>query len=348
MTQTQKILTGLLVLQLILAAIVFWPRPAANAGGGPLLPADWDANALTRLTITDNTGRTVSLARAGATWTLDNGSGYPAQAEKITALLDKIAAIQTNRLVARTPASQTQLEVGDTNFARRLELETTAGEGLTLFLGASPTLRDVHVRLEGQDNVYLTNAISQSDVSAQIDGWIDANYISLNRTNAIQLQLDNSHGTFAFEKDAQGAWTLVGLEAGESLNTTRFNLLLTRATSLRLLEPLGDTLRPEYGLDTPQASLTVVVTETGQTAPQSYTLTIGAPVPNPDDSDAPPSAFFAKWSGSPTYIQLAATLTNEILTTTRADLITLPTPTPTIPAGETPAPTLEPTATPQP
>lgn len=347
MTQTQKILTTILVVQLIVAAIVFWPRPAANAGAGPLLPADWEMDALTRLTITDNTGRAVALARVGETWVLDNGSNYPALAENITALLDKIAAISTNRLVARTPAGQTQLEVAETNFARRLDLETTAGDSLTLYIGTAPTFSDVHVRLAGQDEVYLTNALSQSDAPAQIDSWVDANYISLDRTHALQLALRNSHGTFTFEKDAQGAWTLVGLEADQSLNTTRFNLLLTRATSLRLLEPLGDAPQREYGLDAPQASLTVVVTETGQTEPQSYTLTVGAPVPHPDASDAPPSAFFAKWSGSPTYVQIAASLANELLTTTQADLITQPTPTPTATPGAD-ASGAEPTPTPQP
>ena len=52
MTQLQKILSGLLALQVVLAAAVFWPRKAVETAGGPLF-ADVAAANITAVTIAD-------------------------------------------------------------------------------------------------------------------------------------------------------------------------------------------------------------------------------------------------------------------------------------------------------
>ncbi len=316
MTRTQKILSGLIILQFILAAVVFWPREAAAVESGPLFAgwADLDPAEIMHLTITDNEGNVAGLQRQGDGWVLASGGNYPADAAKIDPILARIMATQTNRQVTTTAGSHKQLQVADDDFVRRVELETGSGETYTFYMGSTAAASATHVRRAGDDPTYLVNDLTVWEITPTASNWIDAEYVALDRNGVTAVSLQNANGTFTFDKIGDEEWTLADLAEGESFNQGNFNLILNRVVSMRLTQPLGTELLPEYGLDSPQATLTVSVEENN--ASSTYTLEIGAALE--DGSQV------IKWSGSDYYVTITPFMVENMVNFGRGDFVTAP------------------------
>ncbi len=325
MTRTQQILSGLLILQIILAAVAFWPREVTAVESGPLF-AELADTEIVRLTITDNEGNVADLQRQGDDWVLASGGGYPADAAKIEPILERIAAAQTNRQVTTTAASHRQLQVAEDNFVRRIKLETGSGAAYTFYLGSTASANATHVRRAGDDPTYLVNDLSVWELTPTASNWIDAEYVALDRNGVTAVTLQNANGTFSFNKISDEAWTLNDLAEGESFNQGNFNLILNRGVNMRLTRPLGTELLPEYGLDNPRAVLTLTVEDDDRAS--TYTLEVGAAL-----EDGNP---VIKWSGSDYYVTITSFMVEDMINFGRDDFLTPPA------AEETPE-TAEPT-----
>ena len=64
MNRGNQILVGILVVQLVLGVVVFWPRQAAVAAGEPLL-AGVEVDQIARVTLRDAAGEQVQLTAKG-------------------------------------------------------------------------------------------------------------------------------------------------------------------------------------------------------------------------------------------------------------------------------------------
>ncbi|MGW8251680.1 MAG: DUF4340 domain-containing protein, partial [Anaerolineales bacterium] len=122
MNRTQRILAVILGLQIVLIAVVFWPRGGAVQAGGALLES-FDPSQVARISIEDADGNCTSLAKSGQGWVLPEADDYPADSTKIETLLQNLAAVHTDRLVTRTEASHKRLGVAPDDFQRRITLE---------------------------------------------------------------------------------------------------------------------------------------------------------------------------------------------------------------------------------
>ncbi len=317
MTQLQKILAGVLALQVVLAAVMFWPRAAGETAVGPLF-ADLTVASVTAVTIADNEGVQVELARQGTGWVLANGGNYPVDSAKIEPVLEKLAALQAGRLVARTPTSYARLGVADNEFVRRVDLQTAAGETYTLYLGSSPTAQATHMRRADQTETYLVGGMNVWEVSQLATSWIDTAYVSLPLETITAVTLQNDQGTFNITRTSEAAWTLDGLAAGEVVNQNALNTLWGRVVSLRLVQPLGVVELPAYGLANPQATLTL--TAVADNASRNYTLLVGAQ--NRDNGN-----YIVKWSDADYYVEVSAFAVEELVGNGRDDFLEIP-PTP--------------------
>jgi hypothetical protein len=126
---------------------------------------------------------------------------------------------------------------------------------------------------------------------------------------------------FDFEKDAAGAWTMKGLNAGETLDATKVADLLSRLSFLNMTRPLGKTAKPEYGLDAPAATITVTLKQENA-SPKPVVLRVGA-------QDASDNAYAVSSSESPYIVRVSSFTVEQFVTRSRQDfLATQPTPTP--------------------
>ncbi|HSJ52808.1 MAG TPA: DUF4340 domain-containing protein [Anaerolineae bacterium] len=330
MTRLNQVLAGLLVVQLILAAVLFWPRAAGSSGeaGEPLFPG-LEADQVVALTITGDEGQSIKLARAEGRWVLPEAGDYPVLEANVTTLLQGIAGLEAERRVTQTSGSHARLQVAGDEFNRRVEIELADGTRHVLYLGSSPSFGALHVRAEGQDDVFLTSDLTAENAGVGATDWVEPTYFSVPSADVVAMTLENANGTFQFTKEGE-QWTMAGLEGEESLDATRFQTLLSRTTSVSLVAPLGTEELPEYGLDAPSA---VVSIETAGDAPKTYVLTVGAQ----DEED---NSYVVKSSESPYYVRVSEFAVNELVTRARdAFLVATPTPVPGTPeTAGTPGP----------
>jgi hypothetical protein len=318
MTRQQRILAGALLIQIVLVAVVFWPRPAPSEAGGPLL-TDFDPATVESIAITDDQGSQVELARQEDAWALASGGDYPANGEDVDSVLDQLQAIERERLVTQTEASHARLQVAADDFLRRIEVRQADGEARRLYIGASGGAMATHVRLEGEDEVYLTSELTAFDVRADAINWVDPIYLSLERDAIQSMVLENPQGRLVFERDEAGEWALADLAPDETFTFSNLSTLLSRLASLRLVAPVGTEERPEYGLDDPQA--VVELTISGEAANRTVTVWIGA--------QAEEETYYARSSESEYVVRMANFTVEDYINRGREDFLQLPTtPTP--------------------
>ena len=229
MRRTNAILAGILLLQLGLAAWLL--RPAAGHAGAQPLIANVAPGDVTGVRISDGSGA-VQLAKEGDLWSAPEADGYPVHAAGVTKLISDVLAIDNSRLVANTPASQARLKVHADNFARRIELHRANVDPLILYLGTSPNANATHVRLDGQDAVYLTTGVLAGEASSDLRSWIDTRYISANLRDVSQVEIFNASGRFTLVKGADGAWRLDDQADGESVDQEKAAALVSQLAGL--------------------------------------------------------------------------------------------------------------------
>lgn len=300
MNRTQRILAVALAIQIVLSVVAFWPRAAKTGGGAALFP-DLKTADVVAMTVTDNEGNAVQLRQVSGSWVLPEVDAYPAKADKITPVLDKVVALDTRRLVTRTAASHKRLQVGADSFVRRVDLETAGGAKHTLYLGSSPSYGATHMRVEGRDETYLANNLTPYEFGAAASSWVDTAYFSVPQDKLSAVVVKNAQGTLTFNRDEQGNWTLAEMPVGEQLAVEVVKLTMDRAASVTLLKPLGKTKLPAYGLDNPLAVVTLQ-----QKEGQPITLLVGA-------QDPGDKSYAVHVSTSPYYVRVSEYLLKALV-----------------------------------
>ena len=306
MNKLNQILIALVVVQIALAAFVFWPRPAAQAEVGPLL-SGFNAANVVGLTISDGDGHRVALTKSGDNWVLPEAGDFPVKADAVTPFLDKIGALTSNRLVAQNEISHQRLQVAQAQFNRLVEISLANGASHKLFIGSSAGAGATHVRVDDRPQVYLTADLTGWDANAQASAWIDTLYFTLPQTATVALTLQNQNGQFEFTKTGD-SWTMADLADGETLKTDEITRLVNLASAIRLVEPIGRIEPADFGLAEPLAVVTL------KTADGDYTLQVGAK--NPDTNN-----YVLKASNSPYYVWVAETAANDFVVKSRADFL---------------------------
>jgi hypothetical protein len=322
MNRQQQILAGVLVLQLVLVGVAFWPRQTATGSAAPLFP-DLESEDIVMLAVTDPDGNSVELRKEAGAWVLPQADGFPADEEKVSPVLDQISSLTSSRLVTRTSASHQRLQVAADDFVRRIDIETTDGTQHSVFLGSSPQYSATHFRIEGQEETYLTGDFSTWQTRAEAAAWIDTAYVQVDEEAVERITLENANGSFVFTRGQDADWTMEGLRGDETLDQAKVGSAVSRASSITMERPLGKEEKPEYGIDQPSA---VVELKTDEA---EITVRVGAQ--NPEDD-----SYVVKSSESPYYVQVAGYAVQDLVDKTRDDFLELP-PTPT-PEAETEAP----------
>jgi hypothetical protein len=326
MNKLNRILIVILVLQLGLAAVILWPRQATIEEGQSLFP-DLEANRVTRVTITGADGSRIEMAKDGADWVMPEADDYPVQGHTVSSMLAKIADLQTGQALTETSGSHERLGVADDGFERQVEIELDDGTLHTLYVGTSPTFGATHVRAAEQDEVYLTSDLSVSDVGVLPTDWTDRTYLSVPQDQVMRLSLDNPNGEFTFVRlvsggemgPAQELWSMADLASDETLNDSAIQTLLSRASSVNLLQPLGTEEKAEYGMDSPTAVVTLR-TQSDDEETRTYTLHVGAQ--DPEDN-----SYVVISSESPYYVRVSESAVQRFVEAVREDFLELP-PTP--------------------
>lgn len=306
MNRTNKILAGLLGVQVLLAVLVLLKSDQTRIGKLEPLIDGLSADKVERIRVFDSypaarqeeeeakkTGNkdqpAVELVKRGSDWQLASHYDYPADGSKVTDLIDKVIAIRTRGPMASGKARQKQLEVADDDYQRKLVI-TAGGKDITLYVGASAGARQTSVRLAGSNDVHGAAGLSAFAVGATPSAWIDTSYFKVEKEQIASIEVSNQNGTFTFEPAAAGGgWTVemngkpVPVPAGNDLDKDYVDRVVSRVSAMTMNEP-GD---PKKNVDKP--AVTVVVQMKAQQAAggadggppaasqpgQEYTIDIG-------------------------------------------------------------------------
>ncbi len=336
MKRRNLILAGLLGAQILLIALVFLPRllPSQNQSG-PLL-GSVQASDIVKMTVSDKDGKTVTLAKQGADWILPDFENYTSKSDQVMQFLSKLTGIKTDVLATSTAGSLKRLQVADDDFVRKVDLQGADGKVHTLYLGTASGGGANHVRLGGQDNVYVARGINAFEAATDANGWINPTYLSVPQSNILSASIENAQGKFDFANNAN-VWTMKNLPGGAQFNQEELLSLLARLGSLNMQSPLGKQAKPEYGLDKPSATVTAVVSDTNAT--KVYTLKIGA---KDGEGNYPVISSDSTW-----YVKVPGASVEPFITAKTETFLVQATPTPeaALPPTPTELPTLEATPT---
>jgi len=317
MTKLQRILVIVLAVQLALTGFVFWPRGGAQTSQ-PLLK-DFTADQVVDLSVSDANGATVSLEKQGDGWVLVGTGGFAAETSRVDAALQLLVDAKRNRQVANTADTHKRLQVAADSFLRRVDLTFTDGSTQIIYLGTSPASRATHVRLDGEDAVYLVGNLTANDFGATPASWIDTLYLNLPLESVQSLVVTNANGAFELNKDTGGTWKFSGRQPGEELQTTRITALVNSLAQLRMSAPVGTSVRPEYGLENPLALAQISANQDGQT--QTFTLRVGA-------QDEASGEYYAWVEDNDYVVKITAATAQSLISLKRDELVrALPTAT---------------------
>lgn len=251
MSKTNKILVGLLALQAVLA-VVTW---ASGGGRGasdarPLLEIGKEA--VTALTIEaaprkeGEAPERVELVKKGNDWVVASAADYPAQKDKVEEVVGKLVALKVRQPLATQKANHAALNVGEKDFDRRVTLQAgTATHQLVIGSGKGSS---VHARFADQDDVFLARGMSSWALGERASTYIDTQYIKVDEPTSI-LVVNDQGGVLNLLKDDQGDWLVPELPPDAKVDPGRVSAFVSSARSVRLAEPVGKEVKPEYGLD---------------------------------------------------------------------------------------------------
>jgi hypothetical protein len=332
------ILVIILIVQLILAVVVFLPTASAvNQSQGPLLKG-FDPASVTGLTIHDqnNASQLTFSKDSSGNWTMPSADNYPISSSQVTSLLGKIKALDTNRLIAQNASSQNRLQVSSDTYQRLVEIKQ-GDKTDKLYVGSAQGAGNANMRLNDDTQIYLTSGLASTDISTTLSSWFDTPYFSVTQDDVVQIALANSHASYKFDK-SNNVWTWGAIPKGQTLNATKITDILGQLASIQPTLPLGKTEQDKYGMKSPLATivLTTQVSTTPTPAPTSplklpvgptptlgnqtvsatYTLTIGAKQADGN--------YVMKSSGSPYFVEISSALAETIINLQNSDLITPP------------------------
>ncbi len=320
MTRAQKLLIVLLIVQLALTGLTFWPRSASAPAEGTALFPDFNADQIQRVTI-ETADKRLVLERRATGWVLPDYGDYPARESALQSLFQTLQGLNTRRLVAQETGSHFRLQVAETQFARRVSWETGEGQSTTLYVGTSVG-SGAHVRRADQTNVYQADNLSVWNLNPDPANWVDTAYLNLNVDKLTEVILKNAQDEVRLVHDID-LWRIPNRDLPRLPDQAKIGNWVSSVAHLYLSAPLGTQDDPAYQMATPQASVTF------KTITETVTLNIGA---------AYDGGYVAKASNSSYYVRIPSYSAESILNKKVEDFLVDATPTPEAAPEETATP----------
>ncbi len=259
----------------------------------------------------------VVLAKVNGQWTIGGTDGFAADTKKVDELVTSLKALQSRTVVLEGAAYHDKLEVGADKFQRKVSVKDGA-KTHTFYVGTSPSFKNVHIRLDGSDQVLLVNEFGASQLGSRAWHWVDRKYQDIPDDQVWQVRIDNAKGSLQLDRDPVSKnWAALGISGELDANTIRN--LVNKARTLNLETPVGKTLKPEHGFDAPLATITLTTgTATVAGAPPPSTETVTVKIGKKLEAH---NQYFVKSSKSEYVVRVAGWAVSPLIEKGKDDLI---------------------------
>lgn len=209
----------LLAVQLLVAGGLALANHRSQPEPTPLL--NFETAQVDRLVIADS-NQTVVLKMQGQAWILPDFHKLPANKSRLTALLGDLSRLKTGWPVATTASAFERFQVDQAKFQRRVEFYQ--GDKLLgrLYVGSSPSFRQAHMRVDGDQNTYSAE-LNSYDLPTSGESWFDPGLLAAKNPAVIEgrdYRLENSGGWKLAEGEVDAGKTSQLTAALASLRVT--------------------------------------------------------------------------------------------------------------------------------
>jgi len=226
----QRRLTILFIAQvlLILGVFAYQKNSRVQVDAQPLLAiksADID-----RMVIQDASNK-VTLQKTGSQWQLPELHQLPVDKQKLEEILQKLDGTKLTWPVTTTASSHERFEVTGTKFQRRIELFQGDAKKADLWLGSTPGFKKIHLRREGEDQVYTVELTAFEFATASND-WLQSDLLAVRDANSIKA------ADYELQKTGD-AWNFVGVNqssSSEKVNASKAAELANSFSNLQVQE----------------------------------------------------------------------------------------------------------------
>lgn len=253
MQKTIRLLAVLLAAQILLAVGMTLSARDLSAKPADKLLADVQADAIDRITLALSDGDTLELKRTADGWQLPQSADFPADKSKVDRLIERLTSLTAGLPVATTASAQKRFKVADDQFERRIALARGDKTLATLYVGNSPTMRQVYARQAGDEAIYTVD-FATYDAPVKADDWRDKSLLQFAKDEIEAIRSgDLELRRVAGENDKGGwEWTL-----SEPLDPVAADKLAAKLAKLRIGSVLGSEEKPAYGLAKPVLTVSV-------------------------------------------------------------------------------------------
>ncbi|MCI0655246.1 MAG: DUF4340 domain-containing protein [Methylococcaceae bacterium] len=251
MARQSQFLSILLVLQVVLAAILYFAQSESGAFVSNEKLLDLKFDALNKIVIEEADKKTLMLEKRNNKWTLPAYFDFPASKEKLERVFGKLFDTNIGWPVATTESAEKRFKVAGGDFERKLAF-STADASTTLYLGTSPGFKKIHARLDGQTTIYGIEFSAYQASTKPID-WADQSILHVPREDIDAIEIAGLS-----IKRAKDKFVIEGLAAGEEAVEPEIQSLLGKVSSIGFQDVLGKKDDPAYQLGSPALELTLV------------------------------------------------------------------------------------------
>lgn len=225
MNRINSALLLVLMIQVFLAVVVYWPQseePVADPTE-PLLTIDQAM--VTGIQLADDQGNEAFLQRDDGRWQLPARQDLPADAALVTRLLRTLTEASHGYPVATSIAARQRFEVASYRFQRRVILLGDSDTPLgTVFLGTAPAFGRTHARSDADDVIYSI-AFNSFEAPARDADWLDRRLLQIQQPRSIQGR------GFALAQTDSGDWRAAN---GASPESRELEALLVSLANLQV------------------------------------------------------------------------------------------------------------------
>jgi Domain of unknown function (DUF4340) len=202
----------------------------------------------------------VELLKRDSRWRLPGYHDAPADAARVTSLLERIGKLHRGLPVATTDAAAQRFKVADDEYERRLVMSAGKQALATLYLGNSPGVRKSYARTSADTSVHAVE-LAAVDLNTAASDWFDQGLLARDEKSIARIDAAGAGGTgFTLRrgaKDANPAWQAQGLPGDKAVDAAKADALARAIANFRVHAILATAAQAEWQQDAPVLRLTL-------------------------------------------------------------------------------------------